>query len=104
MSAPTYPLELVKHLIGSPRRIITRTSQLSAGELGLDEQDIVECIAALSESSFYKSMPAEKRPGTWQDVYRTTFAGFDLYVKVQIIDTSPDDIVVVISFKRSTTV
>ena len=104
MNVPTYPLQLVKHLIATARRVITLSSQQSAGELGLDEQDIVECIATLAERCFYKSMQSEKRPGTWQDVYRPTFAGFDLYVKVQIIGTSPNDTVVVISFKRSATI
>jgi len=42
-------------------------------------------------------MESEKRPGLWQDVYRPRFAGFALYVKVQL---APATGAVVISFKK----
>lgn len=104
MKNATYSLALIKKLMAMRRWVITGSSQRSAAAMGLDEQDIVDCILALHENCFYKTMPAELRPGTWQDVYRPRFAGLDLYVKVQVVGTSPDDTVVVISFKRSTTV
>ena len=38
----------------------------------------------LHESHFYKTMPAEKRAGLWQDVYRLSFCGVRVYLKVQM--------------------
>ena len=38
--------------------------------------------------------------GLWQDVYRPRFQGFPLYVKVQLAEVLPHEMVVVISFKR----
>ena len=49
---------------------------------------------------FHETMEAEKRPGFWQDVYRTEHGGILLYVKVQLEDSAPDDLLVVIQFKR----
>lgn len=45
-------------------------------------------------------MEAEKRPGFWQDVYRTEHGGIRLYVKVQLETQASGDLVVVIQFKR----
>jgi len=100
-SSPTFDLARVQSLAASPHsRLITGAAVKGAGELGLDEQAIIDCILSLDADCFYKTMPAEKRPGCWQDVYRPTFEGFALYVKVQIIGEEPDETVVVISFKR----
>ena len=44
-----------------------------------------ECICEiLEERHFYKSMPSEKMPDLWQDVYKVTFLGVPLYVKIQV--------------------
>ena len=102
MSGPTYTLAAVKKLVAMRRFAITASSLHSAHAIGLDVRDIIACVADLHENRFYKTMPSLRRPGTWQDVYRPTFAGRALYVKLQIIGTSPDDILVVISFKPST--
>lgn len=100
-SRPTYDLADVQRLASSPlNRVITGAAFNGAGELGLDEGAIVDCVLSLDVACFYKTMPAEKRPGSWQDVYRPTFEGFALYVKVQIVEEYPDETVVVISFKR----
>lgn len=98
---PTYDLARVQLLMASPStRIITGTALNGAGALGLDEEAIVHCVLGLDRSCFHKTMPAEKRDGLWQDVYRPTFEGFALYVKVQIVEENPGAHVVVISFKR----
>ncbi|MQA91340.1 MAG: hypothetical protein GEU90_14110 [Gemmatimonas sp.] len=56
-----------------------------------------ECVLRLRRVEFYKSMPAKRIPGLWQDVYRPQRAGVSLYVKLQI---SRAEFVVVISFKE----
>lgn len=98
---PTYDLARVKQLVASPlSRVITGAAVNGAGALGLDEEAIVDCVLSLDAACFFKTMSSEKRPGLWQDVYRPTFEGFALYVKVQLVGEHPGETVVVISFKR----
>lgn len=87
-------------LIAARRYRITGRSVQGAGGLRFDEGDIVECVGALRASDFRKTMEAERRPGFWQDVYRTEHGGIPLYVKVQLEGRNPDELVVVIQFKR----
>ena len=97
---PTYELARVLALIAARQYRVTGRAVQGAGELGFDESDIVECVGALRASDFYKTMEAEMRPGFWQDVYRTKHGGIPLYVKVQLEGLNPDELVVVIQFKR----
>ena len=97
---PTYDLGRVSQLLIAKRYRITGTAVQGAGELGFDESDIVECVGALRPEQFYKTMEAERRRGFWQDVYRTSHGGIPLYVKVQLEGQDPNDLLVVIQFKR----
>lgn len=97
---PRCPLERVQELIGTRRYRLTAIAAKGAGELGFDEDDIVDCVLALTPEAFYKPMPAEKLPGAWQDVYRPTHLGIPLYVKLQIVGERPDELAVIIQFKR----
>jgi len=99
-SGPTYDLARVAALVATTRYRMTGLAVKEAGELGFDESDIVECVGALSSAHFYKTMQAEKRPGFWQDVYRTEHGGIPLYMKIQLEGTNPNDLLVVIQFKR----
>jgi len=95
---PTYPLEWVKQLFKQNRWRVTLTAQTGALDLGLDEEDIVDCILNhLNETHFYKSMQARKVPGLMQDVYRITYGSCRIYLKLQI---GKDEWAVVISFKE----
>jgi motility quorum-sensing regulator / GCU-specific mRNA interferase toxin len=98
---PTYPLDRIRTLVGQEGAwLITLTAQQTALQIGCDEQDVVECIQeTLHESHFYKTMPAEKRAGLWQDVYRLTFRGVRVYLKVQINAAGH---AVIVSFKEDT--
>jgi hypothetical protein len=91
----TYDLERIKELVVEGRRIITLSALRGARSIGLEEDEIVDAVLALKAADFYKTMPAEKIPGLWQDVYRPNFRGVDLYVKLQITGQA-----VIISFKR----
>ena len=97
---PSYDLARVVALIAALQYRITGLAVQGAGELGFDESDIVECVGALRATDFYKTMEAERRPGFWQDVYRTEHGGIPLYVKVQLEGLNPEELVVVIQFKR----
>lgn len=98
---PRYPLERVQALIlgGEKGYRISRVARDGAAELHLDEQDIVACVCRLDDGDFYKSMPAEKSLGDWQDVYKAKYCGFSIYLKVQIVERA-GSVAVVISFKR----
>jgi hypothetical protein len=77
---------------------VTLTAQSSALDLGLDDEDIADCIMnCLTGAHFYKTMPAEKRPGLMQDVYRITYQGRCIYLKLQV---SKENWAVVVSFKE----
>lgn len=95
-----YALELVKALIANRQYRVTLSASQGAGALGIDERDVLDCVLALDESQFFKSMDSLKVAGLRQDVYRPRWAGFDLYVKVQIVGEHPADTAVIISFKR----
>ena len=97
---PRYSLDRVQRLVAANRYRVTDSARRGAIELGLDESDIVECVAALLPGHFYKTMESQRSAGTWQDVYRPSLAGIPLYVKLQIVGTDPTDLTVVISFKR----
>jgi motility quorum-sensing regulator / GCU-specific mRNA interferase toxin len=99
-NAPHYALERIKDLVLLGRRHITATAANGAAELGFDEDDIENCVQGLSPQDFHKTMPSETRPGTWQDVYRATWSGVPVYVKLQLAGRSEKEQAVVISFKR----
>jgi hypothetical protein len=97
---PHYDLVEVITLVGTRRYRVSSSAQLSAGSLGFDEEDIVACICALTPPDLYKTMEAEAISGLWQDVYRTRYGGYLLYVKVQIQQERDGSMAVVISFKE----
>lgn len=95
---PRYELERIKLLIQEGQYRITASALQSANALGFDDLDICDCVLNwLDSSHFYKSMPAEKVPGLWQDVYQVGYRGTRVYLKLQI--TFADQSVVV-SFKE----
>jgi hypothetical protein len=93
----TYSLEQVQSLVARREYRISSTAMAGAAELYLDEQDIVACVLSLGARDFYKTMPSEKRRGSFQDVYKTRYHGFAIYLKVQVVG---EQRVAVISFKR----
>uniref|UniRef100_A0A831U033 Toxin, RelE family n=1 Tax=Geobacter metallireducens TaxID=28232 RepID=A0A831U033_GEOME len=99
---PTYHLDELKRLLADPAtRIIRQRDRAAAASLGYaDDDEMVERINQLRSDELYKSMPAEKCPGLWQDVYITAEENGDsLYIKLQ---KSYDGKGVVISFKKDT--
>jgi motility quorum-sensing regulator / GCU-specific mRNA interferase toxin len=94
---PTYDLAWIQYKLSTGRYRIERIASQGALALGFDEEDIVACVCSLSRADFHKSMESELRAGLWHDVYRPTYEGVRVYVKVQI-DRSSDAIV--IQFKK----
>lgn len=77
--------------------MITRQAFKDAASLGLEENDIVNCVTRLTRQDFYKSMTTYTNTQVWQDVYHPTHQEEPLYVKVQIDAT--EETVVIVSFK-----
>jgi motility quorum-sensing regulator/GCU-specific mRNA interferase toxin len=96
---PRYNLSDIQKLVLEGRYHVTLQAGQDAFDLGFDSEGVRECVLALNETHFYKSMPAEKVPGLWQDVYRLRYEGTRVYLKLQI---DFDGKAVVISFKEDT--
>jgi|SRR4051812_5527637 hypothetical protein len=96
---PAYDLERIQQLVGQGdlSRVITRAAYEGAQDCDWGREEIVEAILSLSFRDFYKTMPAEKRAGFWQDVYHLAHRGEDLYIKLQI---DPLGFAIVVQFKR----
>jgi hypothetical protein len=91
-------LVAIKQLVSEGRYLITVTALESAALMGFDDESIVECVAGqLAETHFYKTMPASSVPGLMQDVYKISFEGQRVYLKLQINRSRS---AVVISFKQ----
>lgn len=97
-STPTYSLLDLKAKVDIGHFAITLTAARDAGAMGMDEEDIRECIRALTEAEFYKTMPSDRVPGTFQDVYKTEWCRQPIYTKLTL--GSPGNRAVVVSFKR----
>jgi hypothetical protein len=94
----SYSLSVVKQLVSEGRYLITVTALETAALMGFDDESIVECIVEqLAETHFYKTMPATSVPGLMQDVYKISFEGQRVYLKLQI---NRSQNAVVVSFKQ----
>ena len=67
-----------------------------ADGLGMDEQDVVDAIAALTPADFEKPMRSSVDRAIWQDVYKPLVGRRELYVKFTL-DARGD--LLLISFK-----
>lgn len=99
---PFYDLVNVKTLVASSRWRPTKAATRGAFALRFDQQDIVECVGALTREDFDKTDPSRDRPGYMLDVYHPTYDGVLMYVKFQVEkDRDGHDRCVIVSFKRN---
>jgi hypothetical protein len=94
-----FPLEKFQHFYlenGST----TKQALSDALRLGLDSEDIEQVVRELRPAHFYKSMPATRVQGAWQDVYKLKYMGIPLYIKIQLLERAKSVITVVIAFKE----
>ena len=95
---PSYSLPRVKELVKEGKYRITVSAFQSALLMGFLDEDITECIVDfLAPSHFYKTMASEQRPGLMQDVYKITYEGKRVYLKLQI---NQSGLAVIVSFKE----
>lgn len=97
----TYQLAIVHALLREGRYRVTATAATTARALGLDAIDMIDCVGGLTRADFHKTMPSERMAGLWQDVYRPTWCGVALYVKLQIVEhRASGGVLVIVSFKQ----
>lgn len=94
---PNYDLVRIQQLVASGYCLITKTAMTKGQMLGFDRQDIIDCVLELDEGDFYKAMASLKFPGSSQDVYKPTFEGIPIYLKLTLGEGWE---AVVIQFKR----
>jgi len=97
---PTYDLEDIKELLqDEDTRIVSRDDLKLAAALGYtDEDEIVARVLLLKRNEFHKSMPSEKIPSSWQDVYHTKDGPTRIYIKLSITFNGKG---AVVSFKET---
>ena len=79
---PTHDLAAIQSAFSDATGLnITGTALRDAAALGYGSEDIIRTIQSIEAGHFHKSMPSEKRPGLWQDVYRVPVGDIELYVK-----------------------
>lgn len=91
----TYDLADIQNRVKAGAYLATIPALSDAFALGLDRYDIEACVLALDETDFYKTMAAHSKVGLMQDVYKPTYQGIALYVKLQIHGQA-----VIVSFKQ----
>ncbi|WP_077216993.1 type II toxin-antitoxin system MqsR family toxin [Piscirickettsia litoralis] len=95
----TYSLESLKTIFNAPDKLVMTNSAIRGQEaLGFTDENVVDVIQALTNDDFYKSMaPYTAGFTAWQDVYKSTFKGIDLYIKFQ---DNPITGEIILSFKE----
>jgi hypothetical protein len=99
VSEPTYALANIKAHLRAGRVVLTHKALANAAELGFDRTDVHDCVLALDENDFYKTMESETCRGLMQDVYKPRYLSTPIYVKLQLTDVA-----VVIQFKRDSSI
>lgn len=102
----TYSLEEIKTLIKSEGYFITSNALKTAlQDFDFSETEIIRGVLSLQPTHFYKTMPSDKKPGLFQDVYKMPVVKgkqvANAYIKLQINMTQDGDLAVVISFKEA---
>lgn len=95
---PHYNLANIKDRVRAGDCHITRTAVREAWAMGLDRQDIVDCVLQLTTEMLHKSMPSTDYPGMWQDVYHAPLNRRVIYLKVQ--EDPNDGWAIIIQFKE----
>ena len=84
---PTYNLNQARSLVAQGDYLLTKKVTDSLRNHGYDSGETVEEVFdSLSEDGFHKTIPLDKRPDTYADVYFADYDGDRWYVKFFIED------------------
>jgi hypothetical protein len=98
--SPTFDLARVQELVRAESYHITESAFEGAEDIYWDEDDIVDCVLSLSaDDDFEQTYESRDRPGTFQDVYKPRRHGYELFIKLRVVQNRQ---AVIISFKRNT--
>ena len=92
---PHCELSTVKAMLEAGKVRITTSALAGADALGLDFDEIVNIVMALTSKDFYKSMTSYNNHKEWQDVYRPITHVGEVYLKLIVVND-----VLVLSFKE----
>ena len=92
---PHCKLPVVKALVLQGRVSLTRRARQGGTALGLDADDVIAVVTALTSADFYKSMTTHADHRVWQDVYRPNTQVGRVYLKLTVVDD-----VLIVSFKE----
>lgn len=92
---PHCPLREIQRLIDAGQVRATLSALVGGAALGLDFDDILGVVSALTTADFYKSMTTQADHRVWQDVYRPITPVGEVYLKLTVIDD-----LLVVTFKE----
>ncbi|WP_263144013.1 type II toxin-antitoxin system MqsR family toxin [Pseudomonas sp. RIT-PI-AD] len=92
---PHFKLAQVKAAIVAEDYRFTRVAREGGAALGLDVDDMLGIIQALTARDFYKSMTTYADHTQWQDVYRPVTHIARIYLKFTMLED-----VLIVSFKE----
>ena len=96
---PHHSLAVIKAAFADPAMLNrTMSSRSGAAALAMSDSDVVAVVQALSRADFDKAMTSHADHTVWQDVYKPTVAGRDLYVKFTL---DARKMLLLISFKEN---
>ena len=96
---PHCELSTVKDMLQAGKVRITTSALAGADALGLDFDEIISIVMALTPNDFYKSMTSYNNYKEWQDVYRPTTYVDEVYIEVYLKVIVVND-VLILSFKE----
>ena len=94
-NTPHCKLTIVKTMIEAGKVRATKSALQGAVALGMQHDDMMTTIMALTSADFYKSMTTYDDHRVWQDVYRPKTPFGDVYLKLTVIDD-----ILIVSFKE----
>ena len=92
---PHCKLSIVKTLLAAGKVRSTFSALTGGAALGFDFAGIIDVVASLTPSDFYKSMTTHADYRVWQDVYRPNTSAGEVYLKLTVMDD-----VLIVSFKE----
>jgi motility quorum-sensing regulator/GCU-specific mRNA interferase toxin len=92
---PHCKLSIVKTLLAAGKARSTFSALTGGAALGFDFAGIIDVVASLTPSDFYKSMTTHADHRVWQDVYRPNTSAGEVYLKLTVMDD-----VLIVSFKE----